>query len=98
MDEFLKKLLKEYSLEDKEISKYSADLSFVLLMSIMGKSGSRLNDQDKDDIFRYYNEKNSDAILGVLKSKYTEEEWDRVTEEIVQPMIKDYIENVVKKI
>ena len=77
------------------IPQCEATLTAVIFLSLIGTSESRLSQAEQSSIRQMWSEQDIPGILGLIQSKYTEDEWPGYFMGIMEPIVQDYLKDVL---
>jgi hypothetical protein len=84
-------------LGEDQIERAAAELTMAVLVKIIDAAGGKLSEAEKDTVREYLQQAKADEILSLVKSKYTDQEWQAMMEHTVQPLLEEYLDEVVPK-
>lgn len=96
MQDLLRQLLIKYKLSDLEIKKIADQFSTVVILTLVGGIFDQISDSEKQELQDYAEQKKYDRILPFIKDRYSSEEFDRLLEQHVAPLLDSYLTEVVK--
>lgn len=99
MIEIFKKILKDKKADitNEQVEKIFKDILAILLLEIVGKSEYKMNSEEILVIKSYFQDKQYEKIVDMVRNKYTKEEWDKLIESEAEVLLGDYLKNVIKK-
>jgi len=92
-----RELFSKYNLSDDEIRKYAADLSGAMIVRCMKDSENVLSSTEQEKFASLINEYNISGALELMRSKYSEPQWDNLLKENAESVLGSYVEKVIKK-
>lgn len=97
MIDYFTKCLKDFDLTPEEIQKYLTDFSLIASLTLVAASQDRLSEEEKRQVKESIESKDYQRMGGIIKDKYSEEEWNKFIDKHLPSLLKEYIKEVVRK-
>lgn len=95
MIELFRKIFRGKNIPEAELARYAGEFAYLVLLALLGAAESRVNDDDKKLLEESLNTNDLDRAVAMIKGKFSEEEWQKLLDQKIGPLVEEYMDEVV---